>query len=80
MQTKIKSIEQIEKEHPDEWLEIEVTKMADDNFTPLEGKLITHGKDREKIRKKAIEYFKKNNIKITYHDYTGDIQAEAVLI
>lgn len=80
MQIKIKSIEQIEKEHPDEWLKIEVTKMADDNYTPLEGRLIAHGKDSDKVGKKAVEYVKKNNIKKILSTYTGEITAEAVLI
>ena len=76
----IQTIEEIEKAYPDEWLEIEITKWAEDGFTALEGRLIAHGKDRDKVSEEALKYFRKYDVKDVYHAYTGEIQAESVLL
>ena len=76
----IRCIVDIEKEHPDEWVKIEVTKTTADGFTALEGRLVAHGKDYNAVSDIASSYFKKYKVKTMYSNYTGEITAEAVLL
>ena len=76
----IKPIKEIEAHYPNEWVEIEVTKMADDGYTPLEGRLIAHGKKYTEVSQKALEYIEKFNVKKTYSNYIGEITAESILL
>ena len=80
MVSEVRLIAEVEKEYPDEWLEIEVTQMADDGFTALEGRLIAHGKDRKKVSEIALLYYKEHDVKTTYSGYTGDITVEAIVL
>ena len=76
----IQTIEAIEKEYPNEWIEVEVVEMAKDDFTPLKGRLIAHGKDSNKVNEEAISYIRQHNIKTIYRNYTGELEVEALLL
>jgi len=52
MVNKVEPITQLEKRYPEEWLLVEVTK-EDTSGNPIEGKLITHNKTKEKIIEKS---------------------------
>ena len=75
------SIKDIEADYPNEWLKVEITKMAEDGFTSLEGRLMGHGKDQEELSKAGKEYIQKfGAVKGIYRNYTGEMEAEAVLL
>lgn len=76
----IRAIKDIEADHPDEWVVLEITKMAEDGFTPLEGRLMAHAKDRDELRETVKAYRKKYEVHATYRNYTGEMQVEAVLL
>ena len=74
----IRFIKDIEAEHPDEWVIIEITKMAEDGFTPLEGRLMAYGKKRDEVHQKTLQYREKYDVHSIYRNYTGEIKVEAV--
>ena len=76
----IHPIKNIETAYPNEWIEIEITKMDRNGFTPLEGRLIAHSKDREELNHIAKAYRQKYEVHKTYRNYTGEIEVEAVLL
>lgn len=80
MVSEIGLIEEMEKQHPDEWLEFEVIELAADGFTPLKGRLVAHGKNRQEVVKDALAYFKQQGTKHRYTAYTGDIKVQSVLL
>ncbi len=63
------TIEEIERDHPDEWIVIRVTK-TDKNDEPLRGEVLSHSADHDEAYKALRTYRHEHHLMTTY---TGKI-------
>ncbi len=68
-------IEEIKRQYRDEWVLMEVTK-SDDKGNPLEGKVVSHSRNRDD----TYNSMKKIMIKNLAHFYTGEIPKKGYVV